>query len=111
MHFVSHKFRPPKATDEKAWAVANFMIAHGFGYYTIRDKKGLAVAYPTTLADAKEFVAKYESQASQQITRRKHELEKRIADLRQRPQNDSRDQLFRDLNEELLRLSDSDTVP
>jgi len=87
------------------------MIAHGFGYYTIRDKKGLAVAYPTTLADAKEFVAKYESQASQQITRRKHELEKRIADLRQRPQNDSRDQLFRDLNEELLRLSDSDTVP
>ncbi len=111
MFFVNHKFRPPKATDEKSWAVAAYLISHGFSYYTIRDEKGLAVAYPTTLADAEKFVAKYVAQRSQQIARRKHDLEKQIADLRQRPQNDSRDRLIRDLNEQLLRLTQSATVP
>ena len=111
MFFVNHKFRPPKVTDEKSWAVAAYLISHGFSYDTIRDEKGLAVAYPTTLADAERFVAKYAEQRSQQIARRNHDLEKQIADFRQRPQNDSRDRLISDLKEQLLRLTQSATVP
>jgi hypothetical protein len=111
MFFVNHKFRPPKATDEKSWAVATYLILHGFSYYTIRDKQGFAVTYPTTLADAETFVAKYATLRSQQSARRMHELEKHIANLRQRPQNDSRDRLLRDLNEQLLRLTQSAPVP
>lgn len=111
MFFVNHKFRPPKTTDEKSWAVATYLISHGFSYCTIRDEQGFAVTYPTTLADAQEFVAKYATLRSQQIARRKHELEKHITNLRQRPQNDSRDRLLRDLNEQLLRLTQSAPVP
>lgn len=43
-------FRPPSATDNKAWAVAAFLISNGFPYYR------LGVRYPTTLKEAERFV-------------------------------------------------------
>ena len=49
MYFVNQKFRPPKVTDEKSWAVAAYLISNGFAYYTIRDKSGVPVNYPTTI--------------------------------------------------------------
>lgn len=110
MHFVSHKFRPPKATDVKSWEVAAYLISHGFNYCTIRDEKGLAVPYPATLTDAEKFVARFTAQAALQTTRRRHKLEKRIEDLRRRPQDEARDRLIRDLSEQLRRLTASASV-
>ncbi|TCR02785.1 hypothetical protein EDF70_103210 [Neorhizobium sp. JUb45] len=43
-------FRPPSASDKKAWAVAAFLISKGFPYYR------LGVRYPTTLKEAERFV-------------------------------------------------------
>lgn len=43
-------FRPPSATDNKAWAVAAFLISHGFPYYR------LGIRYPATLKEAAQFI-------------------------------------------------------
>ncbi len=101
MYFVNQKFRPPKMTDVKSWAVATYLISNGFTYYTIRDKTGVPVEYPTAMQDAVTFVEEHRAQAATRNTQRKHEIEKRIAELRQRPRNDSRDRLIRDLTSEL----------
>lgn len=103
MYFVNQKFRPPKVTDEKSWTVAAYLISNGFAYYTIRDKSGVPVNYPTTMHDAEQFVENNRSQVEQRNTRQKHEIEKRIAELHQRPQNDSRNRLIRDLTSQLAR--------
>lgn len=105
MYFVNHKFRPPKTTDDKAWAAAAYLISHGFTYYTIHDQSGMPVKYPTTFAAAQEFVQDHRSQIAEGITRRKHEIEKRIAELKQRPQNDSRDRQVRNLEAQLARFT------
>jgi len=103
MYFVNQKFRPPKTSDVKSWAVAAYLISNGFTYYTIHDKSGMPVEYPTTIGDAESFVEEHRSQAAARGVRHKHEIEKRIDDLSQRPQNDSRDRLIRDLSSQLSR--------
>ncbi len=105
MHFVSHKFRPPKTNDKKSWDVAIYLIPKGFCYQTIRDENGVAAEYPTTMTGAKEFVAKYTPDKILQTVRRKHEIEKQIADLESREQNRDRDILIRKLKSELEALS------
>lgn len=55
----NHKFKPPKMTDIKAWEVVEFLGLHGFVFQRIVDKDGKSIQYPTTMADAKEFVLKY----------------------------------------------------
>jgi hypothetical protein len=63
----------------------------------------MPVEYPTTIGDAESFVEEHRSQAVARGVRHKHEIEKRIVDLSQRPQNDSRDRLIRDLTSQLSR--------
>jgi hypothetical protein len=104
MYFVNQKFRPPKLLDTKSWDVAVYLISHGFNYYTIRDEHGMPVEYPTTLDNAKSFVAKYRSQSAIRIARRKHEIERRIADIARRLKNDERDRLVRELTSQLSKL-------
>ncbi len=101
MYFVSHKFRPPKLTDAKSWAVAALLITNGFTYDTIRDDNGMPVRYPTTINDAKRFITMYSSQSTVRNTRRKHEIEKQISELESRPPNEQRTILIRKLNKEL----------
>lgn len=61
--FISHRFRPPKKNDKKAWALAKFLISHGFKFQHIIDENRLYVPYPQNLEDAKEFVEKFKDQA------------------------------------------------
>ena len=103
MYFVNQKFRPPKRSDVKSWAVAAFLISNGFTYRTIHDKSGMPVKFPTTLDEAENFVETHHSQAASRDTQLKHELEKRLAELNRKPQNDSRDRLIRDLASQLAK--------
>ena len=71
---LGRKFKPPKQSDDKAWAVVAYLIEHGFwfqsiyakgsGWYTggsYRDSD--KVPYPTTLKEAEVFVEDYKDQA------------------------------------------------
>ena len=101
MRFVSQKFRPPKKTDDKSWAVSSLLILNGFTYYTIRDVNGMAIPYPTTIDDAKRFINAHQSRAGELQTKRKHEIEKQIADLESRPPNQQRTSMICKLKQEL----------
>jgi predicted RNA-binding Zn-ribbon protein involved in translation (DUF1610 family) len=68
MTWLSHRFRPPKNTDDKKWKVVEFLAENGFDYDHIWKSiqngvySGLAV-YPETMKDAEEFAEKYKAQA------------------------------------------------
>ena len=63
----NHKFRPPKQSDDEQWKVVEFLKDNGFVYqhiYTQATGGGFReVSYPNNLAEAKEFVGIYKSQA------------------------------------------------
>jgi len=65
---LSHRFRPPKKTDDKKRKVVEFLVENGFNYNhiqkSIQDRvyTGLAV-YSETMKDSEEFVEKYKAQA------------------------------------------------
>jgi predicted nucleic acid-binding Zn-ribbon protein len=67
----NEKFKPPKKDDLKTWKTIIFLRDHGFNYQhvykdlTIKqwDSRENMVEYPTTLAEAKDFVEIYKSQA------------------------------------------------
>ena len=73
MTLLSHRFRPPKKTDDKKWEIVKFLIENGFHYEHVYQKidtnsngvtsyQGYAT-YPDNFRDAKEFVEKYKEQA------------------------------------------------
>lgn len=63
----NHKFRPPRQDDVKQWKVVEFLKDNGFVYQHIyKHAEGggyREVPYPNNLAEAKEFVKIYKSQA------------------------------------------------
>lgn len=64
---LTHRFRPPKKTDDKKWATVKFLITNGFYYQHIYEideitKSKCLVKYPEDLREAKLFVKKYKSQ-------------------------------------------------
>jgi hypothetical protein len=72
MTLLSHRFRPPKKTDNKKWETVKYLIENGFNYDHVYQKeetnsnggtsyKGYAT-YPENIRDAEEFVEKYKSQ-------------------------------------------------
>lgn len=70
MAMLSHTFRPPVKTDDKAWDLVKFLWQNGFCFQHIYDEdidnKSNAkkyVTYPKNMAEAKEFVLKYKTQA------------------------------------------------
>ncbi len=71
MTLLSHRFRPPKKSDEKKWEVVKFLIDKGFYYQHINklvdDEKSEYdnnefAKYPLNLKDALIFVEKYKGQ-------------------------------------------------
>lgn len=59
---LTHRFRPPQKKELKKWAVVKFLHQHGFYYDHVSD--GISYAnYPNTMAEAREFIVKYASQA------------------------------------------------
>ena len=73
MTLLSHRFRPPKKTDDKKWETVKFLIENGFHYDHVYQKietncNGETsyqnyATYPDNIRDAKEFVEKYKEQA------------------------------------------------
>lgn len=73
MTLLSHRFRPPKKTDDKNWETVKFLIENGFHYDHVYQKietnrNGLTsyqnyATYSDNIRDAKEFVEKYKEQA------------------------------------------------
>ena len=72
MALLSHTFRPPVKTDDKAWELVKYLWQHGFCFQHIYDEDTNQttlsnakkyVPYPKNMADAKEFVLKYKTQA------------------------------------------------
>ena len=72
MTLLSHRFRPPKKSEDRKWETVKFLIDNGFYYQHIYEvvetKNGVTsyqnyAKYPDNLQDAKEFVKKYKDQA------------------------------------------------
>lgn len=69
---VTHRFRPPKASDNRKWEVVKFLVKNGFPYQHISiyeaDRHGIQrfvkyARYPENMIDAIEFVEQYKLQA------------------------------------------------
>lgn len=68
---LSHRFRPPKKSEDKKWETIQFLIKNGFYFQHIYEtitKEGFIkyenlVPYPKNIRDAKEFVERYKNQA------------------------------------------------
>ncbi|WP_281638250.1 hypothetical protein [Flavobacterium marginilacus] len=73
MTLLSHRFRPPKKTDDKKWEVVQYLVENGFRYDHIYQKietnsRGITsyqnyAEYPKNIREAKEFIEKYKEQA------------------------------------------------
>ncbi|MGN7205704.1 hypothetical protein ACTHQF_15635 [Pedobacter sp. SAFR-022] len=68
----THRFRPPKASDDKKWQVVKFLFENGFRFQHISnyvpDHHGILrfsnfARYPENMIDALEFVETYKDQA------------------------------------------------
>jgi DNA-directed RNA polymerase subunit RPC12/RpoP len=58
---VSHRFKPPRKSDDKQWKLVAYMLDNGFRYeHTYDNNNGnILVPYPHTMEEAKEFVFKF----------------------------------------------------
>jgi hypothetical protein len=75
MILLPHRFRSPKKSEDKKWETIKFLIDNGFYFQHIYEnvtktvngfiKFENLVPYPKNMRDAKEFVEKYKSQATQ----------------------------------------------
>lgn len=67
MEMLSRKFSAPKSADIAQWKKVQFLVEHGFRFYSVyRDVESggkQSVRYPTTLAAAKDFVVVFREQA------------------------------------------------
>ncbi len=72
MTLMTHRFRPPKKTDNQKWETVKFLVENGFPYQHVSEDvtpkdigkptKKYAV-YPDNLREARQFVEKYKEQA------------------------------------------------
>jgi hypothetical protein len=62
---LGRHFKPPKKSDSKQWEKVSFLIEHGFYFQKIRPNTNSyeGVPYPETLAEARDFVRKYQKHA------------------------------------------------
>jgi len=72
MILLSHRFRPPKKSDDKKWETVKYLIENGFYYDHVYQKSeiknGIKIylnyaKYPDNLREAIDFVDKYREQA------------------------------------------------
>lgn len=66
MEMLSRKFSAPKSKDILQWKKVQFLVEHGFRFYSVYVVTELggkrAVKYPATLDEAKAFVQTFKSQ-------------------------------------------------
>lgn len=56
---LSRYFKAPPTNNIPQWKKVAFLIQNGFRFYHQRDQDGCVVPYPSTMAEAKEFVLRY----------------------------------------------------
>lgn len=70
MQMLSRKFAAPKANNKPAWQVIQYLLEQGFRYYSVLHATANQgyhhVAYPKTMAAAREFVRRYGDQRASQ---------------------------------------------
>ena len=70
MVMLSRKFSAPRSKDVAQWAIVQFVVNHGFRYYSVYEPSEcggmVRVAYPKTLREAAEFVVRYSAEARRQ---------------------------------------------
>jgi DNA-directed RNA polymerase subunit RPC12/RpoP len=54
---LSRKFKAPARTDIAQWKKVEYLVRHGFRFFSLEGVD--AVAYPKTLAEARTFVRRY----------------------------------------------------
>ena len=52
-------FKAPPTNDILQWKKVALLIQNGFRFEHLRDQNGCAVPYPSTMAEAREFVLRY----------------------------------------------------
>ena len=65
---MGQKFRPPKLSAHREWAIVEYLVRNGFYYDSIQIEKGPGtgaelVAYPSTMDEAKIFVRENQEHA------------------------------------------------
>ena len=67
MEMLSRKFSAPKSADVAQWKKVQFLVAHGFRFYSVykavESGGKQSVRYPSTLEEAKDFVVTFREQA------------------------------------------------
>jgi hypothetical protein len=57
---LSRKFKPPPRSDAAQWKKVEYLVAHGFRFFSHRDPKtGASIPYPETLGEARLFVRRF----------------------------------------------------
>jgi DNA-directed RNA polymerase subunit RPC12/RpoP len=51
-YWMSHKFRSPRKTDVRAWAVVDRLVRNGFRYIPVEE------SYPTEISEVDAFLAR-----------------------------------------------------
>jgi hypothetical protein len=66
LEMLSRKFSAPKSRDLAQWRKIEFLVAHGFRFYSVYEPSSTGglrkVRYPDTLAEAKLFVKTFKPQ-------------------------------------------------
>jgi hypothetical protein len=74
--YLPHRFRPPKKSDKKGWELVKFLISEGFPFQHIyregsselsQKASNNYVVYPKSMAEAREFVKKYQKYKVEEI--------------------------------------------
>jgi hypothetical protein len=65
---LSRKFKAPPSKDLRQWEKVKFLVEHGFRFYSVYQRTGsgeIRVPYPSTLAEARDFVRAHIREAGQ----------------------------------------------
>jgi hypothetical protein len=67
MEMLSRKFSAPRSADIAQWKKVQFLVEHGFRFYSVYEATASggkqSVRYPSTLEEAKDFVVVFREQA------------------------------------------------
>lgn len=70
---LSRKFKAPKRSDAAQWKKVQFLVEHGFRFYTVyelTEHGANRIAYPKTLEEAREFVKGHKRQVGPVVAAR-----------------------------------------
>ena len=63
---LARKFKAPARTDIAQWKKVEYLVRHGFRFFSLQGPEGV-VAYPETLAEARAFVLRYRKREANRL--------------------------------------------